>query len=78
MNDCFNKKFAEIENMYIEEFLRGFGIGSRLVDEFKKDCQNNNIELIKVSAWSNNLDAINFYKKNKFEDYETILVCNLK
>ena len=78
MNDCFNKKFAEIENMYIEEFLRGFGIGSRLVDEFKKYCQNNNIELIKVSAWSNNLDAINFYKKNKFEDYETIHVCNLK
>ena len=66
--------FAELENMYIDTNYRGYGIGSKLIDEFKNYCRNIGIENIKVTAYSENKQAINFYMKNGFQDYNTTLI----
>ena len=65
--------FAELDNMYINEEYRRFGIGTLLINEFKKYCKENNVQNIKVTASAKNNKAINFYMKNGFEDYNITL-----
>lgn len=77
VNDCFTEKFAEIENMYIENQYRRLKIGSKLIAKFKEWCRENKVDYIKVSAWSQNIEAISFYKNNDFIDYEKTLICKL-
>lgn len=78
VNECFTEKFAEIENMYIENQYRRLKIGSKLIIKFKEWCKENKIEYIKVSAWSQNIEVINFYQNNNFIDYEKTLICKLE
>ena len=78
VNECFTEKFAEIENMYIENQYRRLKTGSKLIIKFKEWCKLNNVEYIEVSAWSENIEAINFYKNNNFIDYEKTLICKLE
>jgi len=67
------ESFAELDNMYINEEYRRFGIGTLLINEFKKYCKEKNIQNIKVTASAKNNKAINFYMKNGFEDYNITL-----
>lgn len=67
---CATKTLAEIDNMFIEEEYRKSGIGTLLINEFKNYCSNLGIEEMKVTASAKNTNAINFYKKNGFEDFE--------
>ncbi len=67
------ESFAELDNMYINEEYRRFGIGTLLINEFKKYCKGKNIQNIKVTASAKNNKAINFYMKNGFEDYNVTL-----
>ena len=64
------KSLAELDNMFILENYRKYGIGTKLVNEFKKYCLNIGIQEIKVTASARNSNAINFYKKNGFENFE--------
>lgn len=66
--------FAELDNMYIDTNYRGYGIGSKLIDKFKNYCKNIGIENIKVTAYAHNKQAIKFYMKNGFQDYNTTLI----
>lgn len=77
-NVCFTEQFAEIENMYIERDYRRVNIGTKLISKFKEYCEQNKVKYIKVSAWSENIEAIKFYEKNSFEDYEKTLICKLE
>ena len=61
--------FAELDNMCIDDQYRRFGIGTLLINEFKKYCKEKNIQNIKVTASAKNSRAIQFYIKNGFEDY---------
>ena len=65
--------FAELDNMCIDEAYRRFGIGTLLMNKFKKYCKENNIQNIKVTASAKNSRAIQFYMKNGFEDYNITL-----
>lgn len=58
---------AELDNMCIMNEYRKLGIGSKLFEEFKKICKENKINEIKVVASYNNLNAIEFYKRNGFK-----------
>ncbi len=71
------KSVAEIDNMIIEEKYRKEGLGTRLIDKFKEYCLNLGIQELKVTASSKNINAINFYKKNGFENFETTLKMKL-
>lgn len=46
------RKFAEIENMYIENQYK---IDSKLIIKSKEWCKLNNVECIKVLTWSKNI-----------------------
>lgn len=65
--------FAELDNMCINEEYRRFGIGTLLINEFKKYCKEKNIQNIKVTASAKNSRAIRFYMKNGFENYNITL-----
>jgi len=65
--------FAELENMCIDDKYRQLGIGTILIDEFKKYCKEEGIQNIKVTALAKNSRAIQFYMKNGFEDYNVTL-----
>lgn len=72
--NTYNKyKQAELDNMCILEDYRKLGIGSMLFDKFKKVCIENDIKELKVVASYKNQNAINFYKKNGFEEAEITL-----
>ena len=68
-----NIKQAELNNMYILEEYRGMNIGSKLFAKLKDICLKNSIEEIKVVADYKNINAINFYKKNGFNEAEITL-----
>ena len=72
-NSYITKTLAEIDNMFIAEKYRRSGLGSELIKEFKNYCIGKGIEEIKVTASAKNSNAINFYKKNGFEDFEVTL-----
>ena len=59
--------------MYILEKYRKLGIGSKLFNKFKEICIENDIKELKVVASYKNLNAINFYRKNGFEEAEVTL-----
>lgn len=64
---------AELDNMCILYQYRKLGIGSKLFNKFKEICIENNIKELKVVASYKNKNAINFYKKNGFEEADVTL-----
>lgn len=72
------KSLAEIDNMFILEEYRKYGIGTKLIKKFKQYCKENNIEELKVTASAKNHSAIKFYKKNEFDEFEITLKQKLK
>lgn len=65
--------YAEIDNIYILESYQNLGVGSKLILEFKEYCFNHEIFEMKVTANAKNKNAILFYMKNHFEDFEITL-----
>lgn len=77
-NSYVTKSLAEVDNMFILEEYRKYGVGSKLMNHFKEYCIKNNIEELKVTAFAKNTDAIEFYKKNGFGEFEITLKQLLK
>ncbi len=70
-------KLAELDNMFVIEEYRKYGIGTKLIDEFKKYCLDKGLDSIKVTASSKNKNAIAFYIKNGFEEWDITLRCKI-
>lgn len=64
-------KYAELNNMCINNNYRGLGIGTKLIDQFKSDMKNNNITEIRVTASYKNENAKKFYELKGFYEFET-------
>ena len=67
------KSLAELDNMFVLEEYRRYSIGTKLINAFKDYCAQNEIEEIKVTASAKNQNAINFYNKNGFNEFEITL-----
>ena len=76
-NTYVTKTLAEADNMYILEDYRKYGVGTRLMNEFKNECIKRGIQELKVTASAKNINAINFYRKKGFEDFELTLKMKL-
>ena len=63
--------------MLVSDACRGMGIGQQLIDNFKGYCKEHDIHNIKVVASYKNENAINFYHKNGFEDFNLTLTMNI-
>lgn len=67
-----SNRAAEIENMGTLPSYRSKGIGSKLVAVFKEWCKHKEITHIRVSAYSQNKQAIKFYKKHGLQPIDII------
>lgn len=67
------KRLAEIDNMFVLPEFRGQGTGSLLCEKFVNWAKKKGVDRIKVVASVNNEKAINFYKENKFKEYDLAL-----
>lgn len=70
-------QYGEINNMLVKDECRGYGIGKKLINNFKDYCKENHIYNIKVEASAKNKNAINFYKKNGFEEFNITLTMGI-
>jgi GNAT superfamily N-acetyltransferase len=58
-----NNRVGEIDSMGTSPNHRSHGIGSKLVQEFKKWCKEKGISHVSACTYYNSPKAINFYKK---------------
>ena len=70
-------QYGEIDNMLVKDEYRGYGIGKSLINNFKEYCKANGIENMKVMASYKNRNAVEFYHKNGFEEFEVTLTMKL-
>ena len=70
-------QYGEIYNMFIKDNCRGLGIGKKLISQFKDYCKQNKINNLKVTASSKNKNAIDFYHKNGFDDFDLTLTMEI-
>lgn len=71
-------QYGEVNNMFINSECRGYGIGKLLINDFKKYCVSNNIKDLIVTASAKNINAIEFYKKNGFKDFNITMTMNIE
>ena len=68
--------FAELDDMYILEEYRSKKYGSYLYAEFIKWCKAKNVKRLKVLVTAKNKQAIQYYQKKGFNDYNVTLEMN--
>jgi len=71
------KKYAELENMFLEKKFRGQGLGTKLAQKFFDWCRENKIERVSVSTSFMNNESVRFYEKLGFKGYTIILEMKL-
>lgn len=77
-SDNYDKSiFARLKNIFILENYRKYGIGSKLINEFKKHCLEKNANNLKVTTYAKNKKATLFYIKNGFEEWDITLKCKM-
>ncbi len=67
VSTALGKKVAILEDMIVDDQLRGTGIGSKLIKEAILLSKRNNVARITLLTDSTNENAIKFYKKTGFE-----------
>ena len=70
-------QYGELNNMLIKDNYRGYGIGKKLINNFKDYCKSHIINNIKVVASFKNKNAIEFYHKNGFNDFNLTLTMKI-
>ncbi|MBU1091567.1 GNAT family N-acetyltransferase [Patescibacteria group bacterium] len=66
-------KIGEGETTFIEENYRGDGIGTKFIRMFEEWCKEKGIKRLRIVASSRNEKAIKLYKREGFEEYDTVL-----
>ena len=64
---------AELENMYVNESVRGKGVGGKLVKQFEDWCAEKGVQRIRVVASSGNSSAIKFYEAHGAKAVSVVL-----
>ena len=64
---------AELVSMRVADHARRTGVGSALIDEFRKWAAENGVTQANVTAFANNSRAISFYQSNGFVPHELTL-----
>jgi GNAT superfamily N-acetyltransferase len=60
------RRFVEIDNLFVCVGARRSGVGRSLLEASKTWAQEQGISQLEVSAWSFNVEAIEFYRKLGF------------
>ena len=62
-----------IDAMFVDFQYRHLGIGTKLIDEFKKWSKEQKAKFIELKVCQKNSKAIHLYKKNKCKEIKTIM-----
>ena len=62
-----DKSVAFIDALYVLENYRNKGIAKALINKFYDWCKENNISIVEISVFKDNIEAINLYKKLGYE-----------
>lgn len=65
-------KVAKIDALYVEENYRHHGIGTSLINEFKKIVKEENVKYIEVNVCNDNKEAITTYNNNGFNQIKAV------
>ena len=65
-----NKKIGFITNVSVDIEYKGHGVGNALINEAKTYALKNNIKVIQLEVYNENIKAINFYNKHGFKVYD--------
>ncbi len=60
----------EIERIYIDQSMKGLGIGKLFLDKAFSVARENKLNSIWLGVWEHNTAAIRFYEKNGFQTYD--------
>lgn len=60
-------KFGMLDELFVDESVRGSGIGKELVKDFTEHCEAKNISIVTLNARFKNKKAIDFYEYLGFE-----------
>ena len=60
-----------IWGVYVKDTYRTHGVASKLIEMLITEAKKNKIELLQLSVNTNNIKALNFYKKYGFNIYGT-------
>lgn len=71
--DYRKSKYFEIVNIGVHPATRGLGIGKALLDEITKWAKEKGFEKIYLNCYAKNTGALDFYKKNGFEEIDICL-----
>ena len=66
-------QIVELESIFVLEDYRNKSIGTKLYDSFIEWCKKKGVKRISVYVSFENKKAVNFYKSNKFKDYDLVL-----
>ncbi|WP_107668048.1 N-acetyltransferase [Cyanothece sp. BG0011] len=55
-----------INTLAVHKDYRKQGIGTQLINEVKNQAKKQNISLLTLNVWSDNMTAIEFYKRQGF------------
>lgn len=70
-------KSGELDSMFVLKEYRSQGVGTMLVEKFKKWLAPFKVTHIAVTAFTQNERALSFYKKQGFEDFSQTLEMKL-
>ena len=59
----------EIERIYVNQFLKGKGVGKLFLERTVLIAKESKAEYIWLGVWEHNVSAIRFYEKNGFREY---------
>jgi ribosomal protein S18 acetylase RimI-like enzyme len=63
-------KGLEIERIYVLKEFHGKKVGQLLFEKALKIAEEKKVDYVWLGVWEKNLRAINFYKKNGFEEFD--------
>lgn len=69
-NNDTKTKIGYLTLILVDQNYARKGIGSFLLNEFKKYCQINGMKILKLEVFKENINAIKFYLKNNYKFVE--------
>lgn len=61
------KNVIYIDALYVLDEYRNMGIAKKLINKFYDYCYENNIDIVEIAVFKNNVEALNLYKKLGYE-----------
>lgn len=67
-------KTLRIEDICVLKTYQKSGVATKLLNEVIKIAEKNKVKFISLNVWLKNKVAIDFYKRNKFEDFSIEMI----